>query len=216
MSGDSGWVKLLFGGIGVAVFTFAANHAWERVSHRSVGPDYVHVAVRSEKGSLLFYVRNESHEPLDLVSADFRIALPAPEQALFGGTGLVAARTVLELAATVLDARIAWARGSRDQSIQLWTKAVAAADRLPYDEPPVWFYPLRESLGAALLQSDKAAQAEKVFRDDLVRHPRNARSLFGLRESLIKQGKDADAAWVQRDFEEAWKNADTKLTIESL
>ena len=26
----------------------------------------------------------KSHEPLDLVSADFRIALPAPEQALFG------------------------------------------------------------------------------------------------------------------------------------
>jgi len=139
-----------------------------------------------------------------------------PEQALFGGTGLVNARTVLGLAGTVLDARIAWARGSHDQSVQLWTKAVAAADRLPYDEPPVWFYPLRESLGAALLQAGKAGQAEKVFREDLVRHPRNARSLFGLRESLVKQGKDADAAWVQRAFEEAWKNADTKLTIESL
>ena len=93
---------------------------------------------------------------------------------------------------------------------------MTAADRLPYDEPPVWFYPLRESLGAALLQTGKAAQAEKVFRDDLVRHPRNARSLFGLRESLAKQGKDADAAWVQRAFDEAWKNADTKLTIEAL
>ena len=53
MSGDSGWAKLLFGGIGVAAFTFAANHVWERVSHRPVGPDYVHVALRSEDGQLL-------------------------------------------------------------------------------------------------------------------------------------------------------------------
>ena len=55
-----------------------------------------------------------------------------------------------------------------------------------------------------------------MFRDDLARNPRNARSLFGLQAALARQGKDADAAWVQREFERAWKNADTKLTIESL
>jgi hypothetical protein len=30
-------------------------------------------------------------------------------------------------------------------SIDSWKQAVASADRLSYDEPPVWFYPLRES-----------------------------------------------------------------------
>jgi hypothetical protein len=144
------------------------------------------------------------------------VAATAPDSALFGGTGLVDAKTVLAIAGMVLDARIAAARGAHDDSIRFWTKAVEAADRLPYDEPPVWFYPLRESLGAALLLADKPAQAERTFRDDLVRHPRNARSLLGLHESLVKQGKDADAAWVRRAFEEAWRNADTKLTIEAL
>src|SRR5262245_7167126 len=116
-------------------------------------------------------------------SLDTAIAA-VPESALFGGTGLESARTVLAVARTVLDARIAWARGSRDESIAAWTKAVAAADALPYDEPPVWFYPLRESLGAALLLSGKAGDAERIFREDLERHPRNPRSLFGLHESL--------------------------------
>jgi hypothetical protein len=139
-----------------------------------------------------------------------------PDASLFGGTGLAPAKTVLGLAGTVLDARIAWARGARAESVTLWTQAVAVADALPYDEPPVWFYPLRESLGAALLMSDRAAEAEKVFREDLLRHARNARSLFGLRESLVKQGKHADAAWVTRAFEEAWKDADTKITVEEL
>jgi hypothetical protein len=139
-----------------------------------------------------------------------------PPEALFGGTGLESARTVLALAAIVLDARIAAANRSSAESIRLWTNAVAAADKLPYDEPPIFFYPVRESLGAALLLNGKAEDAERVFRDDLARHPRNARSLFGLHESLRKQGKNADAEWVTRAFDEAWKDADTTLTIEAL
>ena len=115
---------------------------------------------------------------------------------------------MLALARTVLDARIAWINGQRAESIALWNKAVAAGDKLAYDEPPVFFYPLRESLGAALLLDGKAADAERVFRDDLERHPRNARSLYGLRESLNRQSKTTDAAWITRAFQDAWKNAD--------
>jgi hypothetical protein len=93
---------------------------------------------------------------------------------------------------------------------------VAAADEVPYDEPPVFFYPVRESLGAGLVLSGKADEAERVFREDLVRHPRNARSLYGLKEALAKQGKSADAEWVSRAFETAWADADTTLTLEGL
>jgi tetratricopeptide (TPR) repeat protein len=139
-----------------------------------------------------------------------------PAEALFGGTGLESARTILALAAMVLDARIAAAKGASADSTRLWTNAVAAADKIPYDEPPIFFYPVRESLGAALLLNGKSEEAERVFREDLVRHPRNARSLFGLHESLVKQGKTADAEWVKRAYDEAWKDADTTLTIEAL
>jgi tetratricopeptide (TPR) repeat protein len=139
-----------------------------------------------------------------------------PAGALFGGTGLESVKTILTLAALVLDARIAWARGSRPESIKLWTEAVAAADKVPYDEPPIFFYPVRESLGAALLLSGRTEDAERVFREDLERHPRNARSLFGLNECLVRQGKKEDAEWVKRAFDEAWKDADTTLTIEML
>jgi hypothetical protein len=143
-------------------------------------------------------------------------AAKVPEAALFGGTGLESAKNVLALATTILDARIAWARGLPADSIALWTRAVATADKISYDEPPIFFYPVRESLGAALLLNGRAADAERVFRDDLARHPRNARSLFGLHESLTKQGKNADAEWVNRAFEQSWKDADTALTVEGL
>ena len=137
-----------------------------------------------------------------------------PDSALFGGSGLASARSALDVASFVLDARIAQTRKESDRAIKLWQQAVAAADPLPYDEPPAWFYPIRESLGAALLAADRAADAERVFRDDLERNPRNPRSLFGLHAALAKQGKEADAAWVKREFDQAWKNADTKLTLE--
>ena len=140
----------------------------------------------------------------------------APADALFGGSGLESAKNILALAAKVLDARIAWARGRQAEAIQLWTAAVTAADQVPYDEPPVFFYPMRESLGAALLLSGNLTEAERVFRDDLTKHPRNARSLFGLHEALVRQGRKADAEWVKRAFDEAWKDADTTLTIEAL
>jgi hypothetical protein len=139
-----------------------------------------------------------------------------PDAALFGGTGLESAHTILTLAAAVADARIADSRGGDDQSdaIGRWRAAVAAGDRVAYDEPPIWFYPLRESLGAALLRGGRAAEAERVFRDDLERHPRNARTLMGLRESLRQQAKET--AWVERAFDRAWQHADVPLTIDDL
>jgi tetratricopeptide (TPR) repeat protein len=140
-----------------------------------------------------------------------RALIPADQG--WGGNGFPAKEAV-DLAALTLDARIASAKGEHDKAIQLYRQAVAIHDRLPYDEPPTWYYPIRESLGAELLKAGKPADAERVFREDLAKTSRNARSLFGLQAALAKQGKDADAAWVQRQFDTAWKNAGTKLSLE--
>jgi len=75
---------------------------------------------------------------------------------------------------------------------------------------------VRESLGAALLQAGDAAAAEQVFREGLRRSPRNGRMLFGLLASLKAQNKTDAAAWVEREFEAAWKGADLKLRIGDL
>ena len=89
-------------------------------------------------------------------------------------------------------------------------------DTLQYDEPADWYYPVRESLGAALLAAGNSREAEEVFRADLLQNPRNPRSLYGLQQALSAQGKATDAAWVQAQFAEAWKNADTQLSVAHL
>jgi len=126
------------------------------------------------------------------------------------------ARDVFGLAAHVLEARIAEAKGQKDESIEHWQKAVDMQDNLNYDEPADWYYPVRESLGAAFLNAGKPAEAEQVFRADLLQNPRNPRSLFGLKESLAAQGKTADASWVERQFAAAWKNATKGLSLSDL
>jgi len=126
------------------------------------------------------------------------------------------AGAIFDIASAVVDARVAAANGDRGSAIAHWKRAVEGQDRLAYDEPPSWYYPVRESLGAALLQDGQAAEAERVFRKDLELNPGNGRSLFGLWRSLETQNKSADAAAVRQQFDAAWKSADVKLTIDDL
>ena len=130
--------------------------------------------------------------------------------------GLNPAASVLEIARHALAARIATAQGRHEAALESWRQAVAAEDALNYDEPPGWYYPVRESLGAALLEARRAAEAEKIFREDLVNNPGNGRSLFGLEASLQAQKKTADAKAAKRDFAKAWRKADTRLQLASL
>lgn len=130
--------------------------------------------------------------------------------------GLNTAANVMQIAECALAAQIARANGDTRANVEHWRKAVAAADALNYDEPPGWYYPVRESLGAALLRAGDASEAEKVFRRDLEDNAGNGRALFGLSESLRKQGKKQAARRAQDQFEKAWRNADTKLKIEDL
>jgi hypothetical protein len=113
--------------------------------------------------------------------------------------------TIHDLVVDTLDARIATARRDLPGAIEKWRAAVAVQDRMRYNEPSDWFYPVRESLGAALLSSGQAEEAEHIFRQDLQKNRRNPRSLFGLWKSLEAQNRTADAQWVRTSFEAAWK-----------
>jgi tetratricopeptide (TPR) repeat protein len=126
------------------------------------------------------------------------------------------ARVFLDLAENLLDARIATAKGEHERAIRHWEQGVTIEDNLYYGEPPEWFYPVRESLGGALLLNGQAERAEAVFRADLAQYPRNPRSLFGLVRALEAQNKTADTEAVRKEFEEAWKNADVPLEVGDL
>jgi len=139
-----------------------------------------------------------------------------PEDVVFAMPVNNKAKDVLAVARDVLGAKIAMAKKDNAAAIALLQKAVAVQDSLKYSEPEDWFFPVRESLGAALLVNNDAAGAEKVFREDLDRHPRNPRSLFGLEQALKAQNRDYDAGFVQKQFQASWKGGPAQLKVDDL
>jgi tetratricopeptide (TPR) repeat protein len=126
------------------------------------------------------------------------------------------AKDIMKIAEDVLGAKIAMAKKDNATAVTRLREAVAIQDSLKYDEPPDWFFPVRESLGAALLMNGDAAGAEKVFREDLDRNPRNPRSLFGLQQALKAQDRNYDAGFVEEQFRKQWKGEVDGLKIEDL
>ena len=126
------------------------------------------------------------------------------------------ASDLVALAAATLDAQLAWARGEKEKSIQEWRRAVELESKIQYDEPPAWFYPVRQSLAAALLRNGQAKEGEVIFRVAIEKRPRDGRLLFGLWQSLIAQKRDNEALLVEQQFNAAWKDATVKLRIEDL
>ncbi len=139
-----------------------------------------------------------------------------PEDVVFAMPVNNKAKDVLAVARDVLGGKIALAKKDNAAAIALLQNAVAMQDSLKYSEPEDWFFPVRESLGAALLVNGDAAGAEKVFREDLDRHPRNPRSLFGLEQALKAQNRDYDAGFVQKQFRASWKGGPAPLKVDDL
>ncbi len=121
----------------------------------------------------------------------------------------------IDVASNLLQGELAGAQGHEEVMIRHLRKAVRLQEELPYMEPPYWFYPVRQSLGAALLRADLPAEAEQVYRTDLKNFPENGWSLYGLAQSLLAQDKTEAAAEVKQRFEKAWKYADVTLPFDS-
>jgi len=124
--------------------------------------------------------------------------------------GYHSGKSLLGIAHHALLGEIALRQGHAPDAVPHLEEAVRVQDGLRYDEPPPWYYPVRESLGAALLAAGRAGDAERVFNEDLRRNPNNGWSLYGLAASLKAQGRDDSDA--RRRFAAAWARSDVKLT----
>lgn len=123
--------------------------------------------------------------------------------------GLHSGKSLLGIAHHALLGEIALRQGRATDAVPHLEEAVRLQDALRYDEPAPWYYPVRESLGAALLAAGRAGDAERVFTEDLRRNPNNGWSLYGLAASLKAQGRDDSDA--RRRFAAAWARSDVKL-----
>jgi tetratricopeptide (TPR) repeat protein len=129
---------------------------------------------------------------------------------LAGGTA--SAARLLAIGLAHLEGELAIAEGRNNDAISSLELATELHDSLSYMEPPPWYAPPRQALGALLLEQDRASEAEDVYLEDLRQYPKNGWSLLGLTQSLEAQGDSAKANWAQKGFESAWARADVELT----
>lgn len=126
------------------------------------------------------------------------------------------ASTLTDMAARVLAGEIALRTGRPQEAVDHFREAARIEDAMLYEEPPLWYLPVRHALGRALLEAGRPAEAETAYRRDLARFPANGWSLYGLAASLEAQGKNEEADRVRGQFAAAWKDADIELSASRL
>jgi tetratricopeptide (TPR) repeat protein len=148
----------------------------------------------------------ESSDELERLRA--LAADPALEGRIVGGNE---ATRLLDLATTVLAGELAAERGDLERAIAELHRGVLLEEGLTYIEPADWYYPVRQSLGAVLLQAGRFDEAEAVYWQDLRGNPENGWSLFGLAQALRAQREEQAARAVEERFRRVWAHADVEL-----
>lgn len=181
-----------------------------------------------DPGAGLPYVRAMWHYARGVAQAAAGdAAAAAGEAAAIGGiaqradfadlvAGGVPAKELLDIARLVVEARVAQARGDLDGAIRGFAQAAQREEQLPYMEPPFWYYPLRQSLGAALLLAGRTDEAEQAFRASLVRAPNNGWALYGLSEVFKRRGDSRSAGAAERLLAKAWAGERNRLELARL
>ncbi len=116
----------------------------------------------------------------------------------------------MQIGSSTLTGEIESAEGRHDDAIKSLRDAVALQDSLNYEEPPVWYYPVRETLGIEMIEDGKTADAEQVFRDDLKQYPEDGWALEELAICLRARNASDESATVEDRFKKAWAHADVQ------
>jgi tetratricopeptide (TPR) repeat protein len=131
-------------------------------------------------------------------------ALEEQEDFAKGTAAGVPGPQVFQIAREILNARVAQAQNDLETAIASYRRAAELQESLPYFEPPYWYYPVRQSLGAALLRAGRNDEAEQAFRAALERAPNSGWALHGLAETAKARGDQAAAQDAEARLVRIW------------
>ncbi len=163
---------------------------------------------------IAFAARNESERAREESAAIGRLLQSGDFTNLTDA--LIPAREVLQISQHVVNARIAQASGDLSSAISQLEQAVVLEDQLSYMEPPYWYYPVRQSLGAMRLMNGDIDGAEQAFRASLMKAPNNGWSLYGLAEVYKKRGDTKRAAAAEKLLTKSWAGKPEQLALARL
>lgn len=174
---------------------------------------YLQVAWRYARG--VAFAQNGNREAARSQLAEIERIIATADYSNFAAWG-IPAKEVGRIAAHVLSARVAQASNDLDAAVRDLQAAVALQDALPYMEPPYWYYPVRQTLGAVLLLKGDPQGARDAFRESLARTPNNAWSLYGLKTTFERQNMASEAREVEKFLARAWSGDRKRLDLQRL
>ncbi len=184
---------------------------WDDVLAAPEPPEYLPLsrALRHAARGIAYAAKSDLEHARQEQAAFVAARKAVAEEAIVGNNK---GHDVLGVAEHLLAGEILIRAGQADAGIAALRTAVKCEDALRYSEPPDWIHPVRHALGANLLALGRAAEAEKTYRESLVRLPNDGWALYGLASSLKLQGKHDEAKSVDAQFAAAWIDADVKIT----
>jgi len=191
------------------VLTLVRLGKWEEILRDHHPPDeqwpYARILSNFSRGLAFVYTGHTDSAVQELQQLRDKITDPVlTRKRVPFNTTLQSAR----IAEEVLQGVVLFAQQKDAAAISSLKKAISIEDSLIYTEPKDWMIPARQFLGAYLLKTEKAAAAEKVYREDLVWNPGNGWSLLGLYQSLAAQRKKKGLAAYRAKYQQAFSHAE--------
>ena len=126
------------------------------------------------------------------------------------------AADLLHIAEIVARARWASANARLGEAVKLYREAIAIEQKIPYSEPPYWYYPVHQSLGATLYRARRYREASLAFQTALSQSPNNGWVLYGLAASEAALGRKSEAAAAGLALKKAWSGNRAWLRMDRL
>ena len=196
------------------VFTLVRFGRWREILEETLPPDvnepYPLAVWHYARGTAFARTGQVAAARRELAAVERLAADPRLAQARI--KNINPADALVRIARLTLAADIALAEQRPADAVAALAEATAIEDGLAYDEPHLWLAPTRHALGAALIDAGRAADAERVYGEDLAHYPENGWSLAGLAQAQRRQGNVDAARATERRFQAAWRNADIALS----
>lgn len=182
---------------------------WEEILKEPAYPEF-----RLVSNAVRFYARSIANSALGrtkqarIEMANFNEAMAAVPEDWYVFNNPIA--NVLPIAQAMIEGELLYREGKYNEAFAILREGAIAEDALVYDEPPGWMLPVRHALGALLMEQKRYAEAEEVYRKDLLRNRNNGWGMLGLQNALLAQKKNsAESIRLSGLFAEAWEKADT-------
>ena len=143
----------------------------------------------------------------EMAEFERRVALVPSEWYVFNNS----VHDVLPIARAMMQGELLYREGKTEEAFAIMREGIEYEDSLVYDEPPAWMLPVRHALGALMMEDGQHAQAEQLYRQDLIKNRNNGWALTGLRQSLVAQGRNGEAMALDEALAQAFASADTEI-----